>query len=216
MIDRSPAKINNMHIKRVTYCNAHVTTIQKWSRHAYSRRLELEIGCTILEYLPKNKQGSWRKHGVFLCRGRSCAVTFLETSNHDLIVNNSFPFPLHHVPSVVFKASHTHTSNDATDDSLSLKPRHRASSRCPACFDCQGTARNKPWLDLMQFQCFDPVRTDGAGDFAYPHFYFWTTKSVSTSLAPPYIARNDVQKHAQAASKGGQCSSRRKSHLLVS
>ena len=133
-----------------------------------------------------------------------------------LDLQQSVPISSYHVPSVVFKASHTHASNDATDDSLSLKPRHRASSRCPACFDCQGTARNRPWLDLMQFQCFDPVRTDGAGDFAYPHFYFWTTKSVSTFLAPPYIAKNDLQEHAQAASKGGQCSSMRKSHLLVS
>ena len=117
--------------------------------------------------------------------------------------------------SVVPKASHMHTSNDTTDDSLFLKPRHRASSRRPACFDCQGTARNRPWLDLMQFQCFDPVRTDGACDFSHPHFYFWTTKSVSSSLAPPYIVRNDLQKHAQTASKGGQCSSRKRSQLLV-
>jgi hypothetical protein len=58
-------------------------------------RLELEIGCTILKYIPKNKQGRGVKHGVFLCRGRSRAVTFLKTSNHDLNRKQSLhdPFP---------------------------------------------------------------------------------------------------------------------------
>jgi hypothetical protein len=138
---------------------------------------------SVAPFIPKNKHSNGEKHGVFLCRGRFRAVTFLETSNHDLKFNNPFPISLHHVPSLVPRASHAHTSNDTLDDSLSLKPRHRASSRRPACFDCQGTARNRPWLDFMRFQCFDPVRMDGACDSAYPHFYFWTTESVSTSFA---------------------------------
>lgn len=64
--------------------------------------LELEIGCTMIEHIPKNKQGRGEKHGAFLCRGRSRAVTFLKTSNHDLKTEQSlhdpFPFPLHYVP----------------------------------------------------------------------------------------------------------------------
>lgn len=128
-----------------------------------------------------------------------------------LELQRSVPFSFTVSQSIVPKASHTHISNDTADDSLSLKPRHRTPSRRPACFDCQGIARNRPWLDLMRFQCFDPVRMDDTCNFAYPHFYFWMTKSVSTSLAPLYIARNDLQEHAQAASKGGQCSSRTRS-----
>ena len=197
MIDRSSAKINNVHIKRVTYCNAHVTTIQKWSRHACLPLLKLESGYTILKYIPKNKHGRREKHGVSLCRGRSRAVTFLKTSNHALETKQSL-HTIHclfffDIPEFCFQSKpHAYFKRDIRWFALSKT----TASRRPACFDCQGTARNRPWLDLMQFQCFDPVGIDSSCDFAYPHFYFWTTKSVSTSLAPPYMARIDVQEHA--------------------
>jgi hypothetical protein len=63
-----------------------------------------------------------------LCRGRSRAVTFLETSNHESsIYTIDFLFLFTMSQSVVSKASHTHTSNDTSDDSPTLKSRHKGS-----------------------------------------------------------------------------------------
>jgi hypothetical protein len=126
-MDRSSPKTNNMHMKKVTYCNAHVPTIQKWSRHAYSRQPQLEVGRTTAPLISINKQAVEKSMGS-LCRGRSRAVTFLETSNHESnIYTIDFLFLFTMSQSVVSKASHTHTSNDTSDDSPTLKSRHKGS-----------------------------------------------------------------------------------------
>lgn len=130
--------------------------------------------------MPKNKQGRGVKHGVLPRPTETASACPITTGSQSSLYTICSLLP-DRVPEQCFQSKpHAYLKQTTRLIRFLQKRRHRASSHCPACFDRQAAVRNRPWLHLMPFQCFDPVGINDACDFSNQPCCFWPTRSVST------------------------------------
>lgn len=189
-----------------SYCNTYAVAIREPPRHANLRRFDVDVGCTMALKIGRGTSGEsmekFAETDPFLQR----PIIFRRPCSPHAFASLS---PLRRIPKTnVSKASHTHTSNKSPDDLLPELPRRRASSRRPACFDCQGPARNRPRLHLLPSQSFNSGRINNACHYLPDLAYFWTIGLISSTTAPDRLGcvrgPRTLRKmpSLQAASKG--------------